>query len=150
MIIICYIVPALICMSIRNYNSHCNGTHCQLVIFFQSMSFLKTQLKAARDAINSKSYEYAQELCETILENDSSNYNACVFLGVAYQEQELFTKAIGIYEKAISISPTQPLAYQGLLKLYEKTRSVQDIDQEGHFKTLDRVANLYIKSIWAF
>ncbi|KAJ2999956.1 Superkiller protein 3 [Globomyces sp. JEL0801] len=110
------------------------------------MSFLKTQLKAARDAINSKSYEYAQELCETILENDSSNYNACVFLGVAYQEQELFTKAIGIYEKAISISPTQPLAYQGLLKLYEKTRSVQDIDQEGHFKTLDRVANLYIKS----
>lgn len=38
-------------------------------------SFVKQQLKTARDAIQSKNFEYAQGLCQDILENDSNNYN---------------------------------------------------------------------------
>jgi hypothetical protein len=40
-----------------------------------SSSFLKTQLKTAREAIANKNFEYAEGLCRDILENDSTNYN---------------------------------------------------------------------------
>ncbi|KAJ3268370.1 Superkiller protein 3 [Terramyces sp. JEL0728] len=93
------------------------------------MSFIKQQLKIAREAISQKNFEYAQGLCETILENDPSSYNAAVFLGLACKEQSLVRESRKAYETAIKISPQQPLAYQGLLKLYESEKEQQGIYQ---------------------
>jgi len=41
-------------------------------------SFIKSKLKAARDAIGKKDYKAAQDAASQVLEYESSNYNACV------------------------------------------------------------------------
>ena len=78
------------------------------------MSFIKAQLKAARDALGSKSFEYAKSCCESILENDDQNYNALVFLGLAESELGNPVGAQASYEKAIQIAPQNLSAYQVL------------------------------------
>lgn len=76
------------------------------------MSFLKGQLKAAREAIQSKSFEYAREVSNQILVNDPSNYTGLVFLAVALQELEEIDEASVVYHRAIASNPTAMLAYQ--------------------------------------
>ena len=41
-------------------------------------SFIKTKLKAARDAIAKKDYKTAEEAASQVLEYDPANYNAYV------------------------------------------------------------------------
>ncbi|KAJ3336586.1 Tetratricopeptide repeat protein 37, partial [Kappamyces sp. JEL0680] len=101
-------------------------------------SFVKTQLKAAREAIQGKNFEYGQQICQDILENDSDNYNALVFLGLCNVELNNLDESLKNYEKAISISPQLPLAYQGLMKLHESTNNLR-----GQLGTWDLLANLY-------
>ncbi|KAJ3315870.1 Superkiller protein 3 [Boothiomyces sp. JEL0838] len=103
------------------------------------MSFIKQQLKIAREAIAQKNFEYAQGLCETILENDPSNYNAAVFLGLACKEQSLVDQSRKAYETAIRISPSQALAYQGLLKLFESEK-----DQQGIYQVSGALGKIYL------
>lgn len=42
------------------------------------MSFVKTRLKGARDALSKKQYEAAREAATQVLEYEPENYNACV------------------------------------------------------------------------
>jgi tetratricopeptide (TPR) repeat protein len=72
----------------------------------------KLQLKAARDAIGQKNYDYACSLCEDILELDPENYTALVFSGAALKELERFDESKKQYQKAIKSQPKQLLAYQ--------------------------------------
>jgi Tfp pilus assembly protein PilF len=72
----------------------------------------KLQLKAARDALAQKNFDYAEQICQDILEFDPLNYNALVFQGVSLKELERPQDAKRSYEKAIESSPKQFLAYQ--------------------------------------
>jgi superkiller protein 3 len=72
----------------------------------------KLQLKAARDSIGQKNFDYAQQICEDILEVEPANYTALVFSGLALKELERFEDSKTQYTKAIASQPTQILAYQ--------------------------------------
>lgn len=43
-------------------------------------AFVKTKLKAARDALGKKDYTSAKDLATTVLEYEPDNYNAYVYL----------------------------------------------------------------------
>ena len=105
------------------------------------MSFIKNQLKVARSAINDKNYEYSAELCTQILENDPSNYNALVFLGLSLLELGEVEKSKLSYLKAIDISSDNLLAFNGLLKLYQQVNDV-----ENQIKVLEQMGTIYGKS----
>lgn len=98
---------------------------------------IKRQLKAAREALNEKNYEYTESICESILENEPENYNGLVFYGLALKELGKYEKAIAIYRQAIGLNDS-PLAYQGLLKLYEAND-----DLDGQFEILGRLRDIY-------
>ncbi|KIK99109.1 hypothetical protein PAXRUDRAFT_588175 [Paxillus rubicundulus Ve08.2h10] len=49
-------------------------------------SFAKTKLKAARDALGKKKYEAARDAASQVLDYEPENYNAHVFLGLAFLE----------------------------------------------------------------
>ena len=104
------------------------------------MSFVKTQLKAARNAIGDKNFEYCIEVCHQILENDAENYNALVFLGISLLETDQVEKSKAQYTKAIALNNNNILAYNGLLKLYER---VQDV--ENQIGTLTEMRQLYAR-----
>lgn len=42
-------------------------------------AFVKSKLKAARDAINKKDFDTALSAAREVLSFESNNYNACVF-----------------------------------------------------------------------
>lgn len=85
------------------------------------MSFAKKQLKAARLALAESNFEYCRSICFDILLEEPGNYNALVFCALAELELGNTQESQNAYQKAIGIAPDQPLAYQGILKLYVKT-----------------------------
>ncbi|EJU03995.1 TPR-like protein [Dacryopinax primogenitus] len=84
-------------------------------------SYSKSKLKAARDAIQKKDWTTAKSAASQVLEYEAENYNALVFLGLACLELGEVDDAVKTYERAINIQPANPLAQQGLSKLYERT-----------------------------
>ncbi|KAG0345117.1 Superkiller protein 3 [Podila humilis] len=91
------------------------------------MSTVKVNLKNARDSITSKNYEDAVKWCQKVLDWESSNYNALVFLGVAYQNLGDAVNAEDSFKKAIQSNPEHPLARQGLINFYEKLERWNDL-----------------------
>ncbi|KAJ7755694.1 superkiller protein 3 [Mycena maculata] len=85
------------------------------------MSLVKAKLKAAREALGKKQYAAAKDAAEQALAFDPTNYNANVFVGVALLELGDFAQSEQAYRRAIDASPEQPLAWQGILKFYERT-----------------------------
>ncbi|OAJ39118.1 hypothetical protein BDEG_22991 [Batrachochytrium dendrobatidis JEL423] len=79
-------------------------------------SFVKKQLKTAREALAAENYEYAETTCADILENDSTNYNALVFRGLALLQLGRTDESLASYNAAISAAPSQALAYQTMLE----------------------------------
>ena len=61
-------------------------------------NYVKTQLKSAKEAIQSKNFEYAKQVCQDVLEGDKTNYNALVFLGLASKELGELKEAQNAYE----------------------------------------------------
>lgn len=108
------------------------------------MAFVKKQLKTAREALESKNYEYCQGLCRDILENEE-NYTALVFLGLAELNLNDASASQVAYERAIKASPDIPLAYQGLAKLFDSTNNISG--QLGVLSQLEKIyVDLYIYS----
>jgi Flp pilus assembly protein TadD len=101
----------------------------------------KLQLKAARDAIAQKNFEYAEQLCEDILELDPEHYTALVFSGLALKELERFDESKQRYQMAIKLQPGQLLAFQGILKLLETTN-----DQKGQVEVYQQLCRFYFES----
>ena len=64
-----------------------------------------------------------------ILQYESKNYNALVFLGLCEAELGELKSAAEVYNSAIESSPNEPLAYQGLASFYEKHKDVEDKKQ---------------------
>ncbi|KAI6044690.1 superkiller protein 3 [Pisolithus marmoratus] len=85
-----------------------------------SSSFVKSKLKVARDALGKKQYEAARDAASQVLDYEPDNYNAHVFLGLAYLELGHHDKSEKLYRRAIELKPDQVLAWQGISRLYEQ------------------------------
>ncbi|KAI8814574.1 hypothetical protein BJ742DRAFT_786021 [Cladochytrium replicatum] len=87
------------------------------------MSSAKAALKSAREAILRKDCNTARDLCNSIipqLEDGDQKYNAYCFLGRAEELSDNLDQSELAYRKAISISDSNLVAWQGLEKVYEK------------------------------
>ncbi|KZF21824.1 putative translation repressor/antiviral protein Ski3 [Xylona heveae TC161] len=83
------------------------------------MSGVKAALKAAKSALDAQNYEEAVTQARIVLDIDAQSYHGNVFLGLGLARQNQNEKAITAYETAARIKPTDPLAWQGLITVYE-------------------------------
>ncbi|VDB87360.1 unnamed protein product [Peniophora sp. CBMAI 1063] len=91
-----------------------------------STAFVKGKLKLARDALQRKDYEAARDAASAVLEYEGANYNAKVFLGLAQSELGDVAGSEATYKEAIALNGAQPLAHQGLAKVYEKAKKWEE------------------------
>ncbi|CAG8465298.1 4207_t:CDS:10 [Ambispora gerdemannii] len=106
-----------------------------------SQAYIKNTLKKAREAIQVKNYEEVVVCCENVTHYEPENYNAYVFLGVAYLNLNRLEESEQSYRKAIEIDATKPLAWEGLEKFYEKQKN-----WEKYEETLDLILQRHIES----
>ncbi|EKM54043.1 uncharacterized protein PHACADRAFT_145635 [Phanerochaete carnosa HHB-10118-sp] len=104
-------------------------------------AIVKTKLKAARDALSKKDYEKARAAAGDVLDYEPDNYNAIVFLGLALLELGDVEQSEQMYLKAFKTNPDQPLALQGLTKLYEAS---QKWDQ--YAESLEKLVHMFAKA----
>ncbi|PWN47052.1 TPR-like protein [Violaceomyces palustris] len=87
-----------------------------------SSAYAKQKLKQSRDAIQKKDWATAAQAASDVLESDSQNYNANVFLGLALLNLERYQESEKAYLDATASQPDQPLAWQGLEKFYSSRK----------------------------
>jgi superkiller protein 3 len=92
-----------------------------------SAAQIKSNLKAARDAIAAKDYPKALTHARKVLTFEPANYNANVFAGVSLLNLSQLPDSEQAYRSAVFINPTAPLAWQGLVNLFERTRDVKQL-----------------------
>jgi len=85
-----------------------------------SSAQLKANLKAARECIAKKDFVKALDLSRRVLSFEPANYNAHVFAGISQLNLSLFGDSEISFRQAVDITPTGPLAWQGLVNLFEK------------------------------
>lgn len=103
-----------------------------------SSAQIKNSLKAARESIANKDYAKALDLARKVLTSDPQNYNAHVFAGVSLLNLSQFAESEASYRDAISVNDTNPLAWQGLINLFEKQAKI-----DGLREASIALANLY-------
>ncbi|KAL9000793.1 MAG: hypothetical protein Q9169_000547 [Polycauliona sp. 2 TL-2023] len=84
------------------------------------MSALKSALRAAKAALDAHQYEKAIENANQALKEDPKNYHANVFRGLAFEKQNRNEDSEQSYRAATSLKGNDPLAWQGLVSLYEQ------------------------------
>ncbi|RFU29117.1 hypothetical protein B7463_g7213, partial [Scytalidium lignicola] len=84
------------------------------------MSSQKAALKAISAAIQAKKYDDAVEQAQRLVVSDPKSYQGNVFLGFALEKLNKFSDAEKAYIAATKIKESDPQAWQGLIKLYEK------------------------------
>ncbi|KAL8699923.1 MAG: hypothetical protein Q9201_005733 [Fulgogasparrea decipioides] len=84
------------------------------------MSAVKAGLKAAKGALDAHQYDAAIEHATKILKEDSKNYHANVFLGLALEKKGRNEESEKAYKAATALKANDPLAWQGLISLYEQ------------------------------
>ncbi|KAL8901155.1 MAG: hypothetical protein Q9192_000690 [Flavoplaca navasiana] len=84
------------------------------------MSAVKSALKAAKGALDAHQYESAIENANNALKEDPNNYHANVFLGLAFEKQNRPENSEKSYRAATLLKGNDPLAWQGLISLYEQ------------------------------
>ncbi|KAL8720110.1 MAG: hypothetical protein Q9225_002986 [Loekoesia sp. 1 TL-2023] len=95
------------------------------------MSAIKTALKAAKAALDAHQYDHAVEHATKVLKEDPNNYHANVFLGLAFDKQGRNEESEKAYKAATSVKANEPLAWQGLVTLYEQ-RGGRKLDDYRH------------------
>jgi len=80
----------------------------------------KSSLKAARESIAKKDYAKALDLARKVLAFEPQNYNAHVFAGISLLNLDQFAESEKAYREAVSLNGTNPLAWQGMINLFEK------------------------------
>jgi uncharacterized protein HemY len=63
---------------------------------------IKQQLKNAHQCIKDEKWSDAQEICESILEEED-NFTALLFLGLAFHNLKDYTKGENTFRKAIEV-----------------------------------------------
>ncbi|GBE81379.1 Superkiller protein [Sparassis crispa] len=104
-------------------------------------AFVKSKLKAARDAIGKKDYGTARDASLGVLEYEPDNYNAHVFLGLSLFNLGQVDESEQAYRKAIAASPDQALAWQGLSQQLEQSKK-----WENYAETLEHLSQLFAKN----
>ncbi|GAA5983112.1 hypothetical protein JCM10908_000160 [Rhodotorula pacifica] len=92
--------------------------------------FVKPKLKALKECLAAKDWEGVHKNANAVLDFESSNYNARVFLALALFNLGKAEESEEAYRKAIEFSPSQPLARQGLASFYEKQGRWSDYARE--------------------
>jgi superkiller protein 3 len=92
-----------------------------------SSTQIKNNLKAARESIAKKDYGKALELARKILSFEPGNYNAHVFAGISLLNLSQYAESEKAYREAISLNTTNPLAWQGLVNLFEKQSNLNGL-----------------------
>lgn len=77
-------------------------------------------LKAINDAIKNNKYDDAVQQAQSLLQKEPTNYMALNFLAFALDKKGSQDDAEKTYDTATKVRPTEPTAWQGLIKLYEK------------------------------
>ncbi|KAG0225716.1 hypothetical protein B0O80DRAFT_405545 [Mortierella sp. GBAus27b] len=104
------------------------------------MSTVKVNLKNAREAIAAKNYDDALKCVQKVLDSDPENYMGLVFAGITYQNLGQATKGEESFKKAISTTPDQQLAYEGLCSFYEKLQRWPDL-----MTALEEILNIQLR-----
>jgi superkiller protein 3 len=86
-------------------------------------SVVKSKLKASREAIQAKDWNTAYAAAQEVLEHDAGNYNALVFKALAASNLNKDDESETLYERAITVQPTQQLAWQGLDRFLTERKS---------------------------
>ncbi|KAL8809586.1 MAG: hypothetical protein Q9223_004524 [Gallowayella weberi] len=84
------------------------------------MSTVKSALKAAKGALDAHQYDDAIKNANKVLGEDPKNYHANVFLGLAFEKQSRNEDSEKAYKAAVAFKANDPLAWQGLISLYEQ------------------------------
>ncbi|CAF3843790.1 unnamed protein product [Adineta steineri] len=82
---------------------------------------IKAQLKQARELITQKDHTAALKLCEAIVKKDKTCYIAWNMIAACAQELKQYNQAQYALNKAIELDENQPIAYQGLIQLNERS-----------------------------
>ncbi|XP_063995924.1 superkiller complex protein 3 [Diachasmimorpha longicaudata] len=81
----------------------------------------KVALKEAKTLIKDGHYSEALKICQKLLKEDKSNYQALLGLAGAMKGLEDYKSQVPLaLKKAAELQPENPLAYQGLAAYYEK------------------------------
>ena len=114
------------------------------MLFYISMAAVsKAALKAAKTALDAQDYDGAVAQARKVLEADSANYHANVFLGLAYDKLGKFEDSDAAYAAATKIKDNDQLVYQGLVSLYEK----QGREKLGPYKNaVLKLADIYAQA----
>ncbi|KAK4150105.1 hypothetical protein C8A00DRAFT_37292 [Chaetomidium leptoderma] len=86
------------------------------------MSGTKALLKAINEAIKQQKWDEAIEAAEDVFQKDAKNHLAHIFLAFALDKKNQLDEAESTYLAAAGIKPSDPQAWQGLIKLYQKQR----------------------------
>ena len=90
---------------------------------------LKNNLKAARENIAKKDYGKALDLAKKVLAFEPGNYNAHVFAGLSLLHLSQYADSEKSYREATASNETNPLAWQGLINLFEKQGNLIGLKQ---------------------
>ena len=94
-----------------------------------SSAQIKNNLKAARESIAKKDYAKALDLANKVLAFEPGNYNAHVFAGLSLLNLSQFADSEKSFREAISLNSANPLAWQGLVNLFEKQRNLSGLKE---------------------
>ncbi|KAF4977361.1 hypothetical protein FZEAL_6100 [Fusarium zealandicum] len=95
------------------------------------MSGTKAALKGINEAIRLKNFDDAVSKAQDLLQKDSKNYQAQIFLAFALDKKDKLDEAENSYRSATWLRPQETQAWQGLIKLFEKqnTKKLNDYQQ---------------------
>ncbi|UZJ52503.1 hypothetical protein CBS101457_001823 [Exobasidium rhododendri] len=94
-----------------------------------SSGFVKSKLKASREAIQGKKWETAVGEASQVLEYEADNYNAQVFRGLALLHLQRYDESEEAYRAATTSQPSQVLAWQGLEKFYREREAWKQLSE---------------------
>ncbi|KAF4989405.1 hypothetical protein FGRMN_9130 [Fusarium graminum] len=94
------------------------------------MSGTKAALKAINDAIRQQKFDDAVSKAQELLEKDSKNYQAHIFLAFALDKKDRLDQAQESYRSATWLRPQEAQAWQGLVKLFEKQGNKKLVDYQ--------------------
>ncbi|WPG97649.1 superkiller protein 3 [Acrodontium crateriforme] len=101
---------------------------------------VKASLKAAKAALDTRDWEKAIAEAKSVLESDSQNYFARLFLARAQEKQGKFDDAAKTYESAANSKPDDAQAWLGLCSVYEAQGS-KKVDE--YREAVVKVAQIY-------
>lgn len=100
---------------VRSIAHLCPSTFSSARFVFTMAPSAKSQLKAAKSAIDADDPNKALSILTPLLSDDPTNYNAHVLSGVAHVSNNNLTSALQSYTTAISLRPDFPLAHRGVI-----------------------------------